>query len=352
METLSESMRRTTCPGEGVVKGLVHLVNAGGVIPLARRLVDELACLPYLEHEDPIGLTMLAISNLLVRTVHPRNKSIDTNLIADIEAFSLQVVIVAHPDAARRAGVLSPVHAPLEALAPGAGRWWGRWRKRLRVATDAAQRANWRVNPDTRDGALAYMWQGLPPVVAEGRTLVEDLRQGVRLAKGKRALDIDEDASPLELAGLHLELAVADGADLGYVSEDGEFRIGARQVRDKLAPRKSPHATSLHEEGPGGHAPLQALPGTEPLPPDAVAAVQDIGAVKASIEAVRAARAARARPGSARGSVLSRLQDLLDGRLSLTQLAHETGLALSSLSEAFDAEKQVLAAHLRSRGLA
>jgi hypothetical protein len=140
-------------------------------------------------------------------------------------------------------------------------------------------------------------------------------------------------AATLEHLVAYQEFLTRDGDSIARISPDGKITVDPKRVKtavDSFGREDAPKDQGEVDEAPEPADPMSALA--------AVIAVEDVRRV----DEARGKRLAEVPEGGASWHVLIHLHELLDGEMSQVELVEVSGLAASTINEAFKAEARAI----------
>lgn len=319
--------RGLPCPGSFLSPGQQDAI---------RRTTNWLRASSAALHDaDVLGMCTLVYSSALEVDALPRNRPA---AIADLRRclqVAVTAVLAVEHELARSARALPAIDVGVEHLRQHADQWLYSWHKEYIQIIEQTRREGCGAGLSARNQALySFAWRMTQLRVQDGATQLRILERASRSAHRRRTgrHPSKTDYNPLSTAAdAHLLLGESHRVmSLLVVDSTGRLEIGYRQARDRLREiSESPkHPTQSVERA-------DALASHDIDVPEQVQAIELVRTIR-DFMAVRSAEAA---DGSASHTVLLALDQLLDGRVTLTELAQQSGHPLTTLSDAYERER-------------
>ena len=328
------------------------VLNPSAMQRIRRIATDLTAFAPPLEPEDVVLQTIDLVLVSFGEGFLPRERNLAEADFRRLVGLSIGGVIRAIPRLARSTGLVSRVVDVPDTRVERAFQWYFRMNAKrdelTREAADAVRRGD-AMAP--RAHALGYLECRLPCLFADVdahvlRRIDEKRERGETPNSHDSSPRDGRDVIARERSGAATLLSLMDqhGAlPLLRTGADGRIRVGL-QARDRLRSRKKIDRTVSMEEPATPWdddvttigSVIESAEAGNPL--DLASQLELVGRV----QAIRKARRARAREGSARAAVLDHIVELTTGVMSGADLAQRTGLDRSAITKSFTEEKLLI----------
>jgi hypothetical protein len=304
-----------------------------------RYLLEHMRGVPPLRLDDAVGLTIAGMTDWWIG-IHQRSCRLDEGTLDLCSELAVRYSLGADIGFAIAGGVLPRVKCESELIRAHFERWFCAWA--IGQERILASGLDDDISQDPRERLLRRFARRAQAIAAPRGQLITRMRKGVRrwnIEWGQRPSPGDEDPETLA-ANLILAADKRGGIlPLLRVGPSGAITIGDLAARDGLGPRGREKPRSFTREDDIEFSAEDSDPAQ--LAMEAEQARRARSAIQAVKTASRA-RAQRRKNGSAGHLVLRNAADLLSGQITLTQLAQNSGLAVSTLSEAWKREKAAL----------
>lgn len=319
---------------------------------------------PPLKAEDAVGLFVFGLSMRIARFVSP--KGVPFLRLTRIRCSSAALEIVANADVELlyRWGV-TPVLAPAPSLVYSMSRWWTRWYSDVLMPSCSSNDEQSERDRRVHKIANAIMSEAIADNV------IGDVWKGLLASRRERGLSEPaggEDTRASAVAAFWALPPTDEKEDnCYYIGNDSKIHISSRYIRDKEGRGHRRRIDASRAEGLThipSHVFAREIPSTDLLEEEneALEAVGTAAMVSTIVDEVSSAEIAGAldevvtvlrkskRPGIIDQVLLDHVKDILDGKVTPTELARRRGLSKRSMRAGWHRIQAQIARHPKMRG--